>query len=147
MFIFHAIFLLVRNLLMSRAMLTAENLALRQQLAVHQHTVKRPQLRGWDRFFWGIWSKLWKYWREVLIIVKPETVVKWHKQGFQLYWRWKSRVRRVGRPKIDREIRELIRRMSRENPLWGVPRIQAELHLLGFDLAESTIPKYWETIS
>jgi len=90
----------------------------------------------------GWLSKFWKDWRQVLIIVKPETVVKWHKQGFQLYWRWKSRVRRVGRPKIDREIRELIRRMSRENPLWGVPRIQAELHLLGFDLAESTIAKY-----
>jgi putative transposase len=142
MFIFQASFLLVRNLLISRAMLTAENLALRQQLAVYQGTIKRPRLRGRDRFFWVILSKLWKDWREVLIIVKPETVVKWHRQGFQLYWRWKSRVRCVGRPKIDREIRELIRRMSRENPLWGVPRIQAELHLLGFDLAESTVAKY-----
>jgi putative transposase len=84
---------------------------------------------------------LWKNWREVLIIVKPETVIKWHRQGFKLYWRWKSKAP-VGRPKIDKEIRELIRKMSRENPLWGVPRIQAELRLLGFDLAESTVAKY-----
>jgi putative transposase len=142
MFIFQASLLLVRNLLVSRATLTAENLALRQQLAVYQRRVKRPQLRGRDRFFWVVMSRLWKNWREVLIIVKPKTVVKWHKQGFQLYWRWKSGMRRVGRPRIDQEIRELIRRMSRENPLWGVPRIQAELHLLGFDVAESTVAKY-----
>jgi putative transposase len=73
--------------------------------------------------------------------VKPETVVKWHKQGFRLYWRWKSKVP-IGRPQIDREIRELIRRMSHENPLWGVPRIQAELRLLGFEVAERTVAKY-----
>jgi transposase InsO family protein len=77
-----------------------------------------------------ILSQLWKNWREVLIIVKPETVIRWHRQGFKLYWRWKSKAP-VGRPKIDKEIRELIRKMSRENPLWGVPRIQAELRLLG----------------
>jgi Integrase core domain len=88
-----------------------------------------------------ILSQLWKKWREVLIIVKPETVIKWHRQGFKLYWRWKSKAP-VGRPKIDKEIRELMRKMSRENPLWGVPRIQAELRLLGFDLAESTVAKY-----
>jgi putative transposase len=76
-----------------------------------------------------------------LIIVKPETVIKWHRQGFRLYWRWKSKAP-LGRPKIDKEIRELIGKMSRENPLWGVPRIQAELRLLGFDLAESTVAKY-----
>jgi putative transposase len=67
---------------------------------------------------------------------------QWHKQGFRLYWHWKSKARRIGRPQIDKEIRGLIRRMSRENPLWGVPRIQSELRLLGFDLAESTIAKY-----
>ena len=87
-------------------------------------------------------SKLWKDWREVLVIVKPDTVVKWHRQGFKLYWKWKSRARGVGRPQIDQEIRELIKRMSRENPLWGVPRIQSELRLLGYDLAESTVAKY-----
>jgi putative transposase len=85
--------------------------------------------------------QLWKNWREALIVVKPETVIKWHRQGFKRYWRWKSKAP-VGRPKIDKEIRELIGKMSRENPLWGVPRIQAELRLLGFDLAESTVAKY-----
>ena len=127
---------------MPRLALATEILALRQQLIVLNRSVKRPQLRDRDRFFWAMLSKLWKDWREVLVIVKPDTVVKWHRQGFKLYWKWKSRARGVGRPKIDQEIRELIRKMSRENPLWGVPRIQAELHLLGFDVAESTVAKY-----
>jgi hypothetical protein len=79
--------------------------------------------------------------REVLIIVKPETVTKGRRQGFRLYWRWKSKAP-AGRPKIDKEIRELIGKMSREKPLWGVLRIQAELRLLGYDLSESTVAKY-----
>jgi len=87
-------------------------------------------------------SHLWRDWRSILTIVKPETVIKWHRQGFKCYWRWKSRSRRVGRPRIDREIRDLIKRLSRENPTWGVPRIQAELHLLGYEVAESTVAKY-----
>jgi len=86
-------------------------------------------------------SRLWKEWREALIIVQPETVLKWHREGFRLYWRWKSKAP-IGRPKIDLEIRELIRRMSRENPLWGTPRIQSELRLLGFEVAERTVAKY-----
>src|SRR5262249_12036402 len=119
----------------------AENLAMRQQLAVLNRKIHRLQLYRRDRFFWAILSQLWKNLREVLIIVKPETVIKWHRQGFKLYWRWKSKAP-VGRPKIDKEIRELIGKMSRENPLWGVPRIQAELRLLGHDVAESTVAKY-----
>jgi putative transposase len=75
-------------------------------------------------------------------IVKPETVIRWHRQGFRLFWRWKSRGQRVGRPKIDKELRELIRRMSRENLLWGAPRIHGELLMLGFDVAQSTAAKY-----
>src|SRR5499426_161260 len=135
------IFLLIRSLIISRIALAAENLALRQQLAVLNRKVHRPKLHRRDRFFWAILSQFWKDWREVLIIVKPETVIKWHRQGFRLYWRWKSKAP-VGRPKIDKEIRELIGKMSRENPLWGVPRIQAELHLLGLEVAESTVAKY-----
>jgi transposase InsO family protein len=87
-------------------------------------------------------SKLWSGWREVLVIVKPDTVVQWHREGYKLYWKWKSKAHRTGRPQINKEIRELIRRISRENPLWGTPRIQAELHLLGCDVAESTVAKY-----
>jgi hypothetical protein len=75
------------------------------------------------------------------MFVKPETVIKWHRQGFRLYWRWKSQ-RRPGRPRVDIEIRQLIRRMSLENPTWGAPRIQSELALLGYTVAESTVAKY-----
>jgi len=141
MVLISAIFWLIRSLIVSRTALAAENLALRQQLAVLNRKIHRPQLHRRDRFFWVILSQLWMNWREVLIIVKPETVIKWHRQGFRLYWRWKSKAP-VGRPKIDKEIRELIGKMSRENPLWGVPRIQAELHLLGLEVAESTVAKY-----
>ena len=77
-----------------------------------------------------------------LLIVKPETVIKWHRQGFRLYWRWKSKASLPGRPRIDAEIRNLIHRLSEENPLWGTPRIQAELHLLGLEVAESAVAKY-----
>jgi putative transposase len=136
-----ALFWLIRSLIAPRTSLVAENLALRQQLAVLNRKIHRPQLHRRDRFFWAILSQLWKNWREVLTIVKPETVIKWHRQGFKFYWRWKSKAP-VGRPKIDKEIRELIKRMSLENPLWGTPRIQSELRLLGFDLAESTVAKY-----
>jgi len=141
MVLISALFMLIWTLIMSRTALTAENLALRQQLTVLNRKIHRPQLHRRDRFFWVILSQLWKNWREVLIIVKPETVIKWHRQGFRLYWRWKLKAP-VGRPKIDKEIRELIGKMSRENPLWGVPRLQTELRLLGYDLAESTVAKY-----
>lgn len=125
----------------SRASLATENLALRQQLAVLSRSVKRPKLRGRDRLFWAWLSQLWSGWSAALVIVKPETVIRWHRQGFRLYWRWKSR-KKNGRPKVDLEIRELIRRMSRVNPTWGAPRIRSELRLLGHDVAKSTVAKY-----
>jgi putative transposase len=125
-----------------RLKLVAENLALRQQLAVLNRTAKRPKLRSFDRLFWVTLSCLWKNWRSALIIVKPDTVIRWHREGFRLYWRWKSRAQNSGRPRVDAEIRELIRKMSEENPIWGAPRIQAELALLGFNVAESTVAKY-----
>jgi transposase InsO family protein len=84
---------------------------------------------------------LWSGWRSALLIVQPDTVVRWHRQGFRLYWRWKSR-KKPGRPKADRTIRDLIRRMCRQNQTWGAPRIQSELALLGHDVAESTVAKY-----
>jgi putative transposase len=132
----------LRALFTPRLELVAENLALRQQLAILHRTAKLPRLRPQDRLFWATLSSLWKDWRSALLIVKPETVVKWHRQGFQLFWRWKTRVSSPGRPKISVEIRDLIRRVSRENPLWGTPRIQAELQLLGFEVTESTVAKY-----
>jgi putative transposase len=141
MLILSALCLFLRSLILPRLTLAAEILAVRQQLAVLNRSVKRPQLRRQDRFFWVMLSRLWKNWREALIIVKPETVIKWHRQGFRLYWRWKSKAP-IGRPKIDKDLRDLIRRLSRENPLWGVPRIQSELRLLGFEVAERTVAKY-----
>ena len=142
MLIFTSIRLFLRALFTNQSALAAENLALRQQLTIYHRSVKRPQLQPRDRFFWVVLSHLWQRWREVLIIVQPETVIRWHRQGFALYWRWRSKVQRPGRPQIDREIRDLIRRMSAENPLWGTPRIHAELQLLGYTVAESTVDKY-----
>ncbi len=131
----------VRALLLPRAVILAENLALRHQLGVLQRSVKRPQLRQRDRILWVWLSQLWADWRSSLVVVKPETVVRWHRDGFRLYWRWKSR-KKPGRPKIDVEIRSLIRRMSRENATWGSPRIQSELALLGYTVDQSTVQKY-----
>ena len=129
----------LRSLVSNRADLAAENLALRQQLAVLPHKSKRPRLRKRDRIFWAILSRIRPKWRCALLIVQPDTVVRWHRSGFRLFWRWKSRTGRVGRPKIEREIRRLIRRMSQENPSWGVPRIQSELALFGHTVSETTV--------
>ena len=132
---------LLRHLLQSRATLVAENLALRHQIVILQRSVKRPRLHRRDRIFWVWLSRLWRGWRSSLLVVQPETVLRWHREGFRLYWRWKSRSR-CGRPKLDAEIRALIRRMSRDNPTWGRRRIRSELHLLGYEVAERTVAKY-----
>jgi hypothetical protein len=141
MALLRGVWCVLRVLLPPRGQLALENLALRQQLAVLRRSVPRPRLRPWDRLFWAWLSRYWGGWKDALVIVVPATVVGWHRQGFRLYWRWKSRGR-PGRPRIDPHVRGLIRRMSRENPLWGAPRIQAELRLLGHHVAESTVAKY-----
>jgi len=120
--------------------LATENLALRQQLAVMKYQRPRPKLTDADRLFWVVLSRIWSGWLASLHIVQPETVVRWHRQGFRYFWRWKSRHR--GRPEVDPEIRALIRRMCRANPLWGAPRIHGELLKLGIDVSESTVSKY-----
>ena len=132
------IFIAFRAMLRDPAQLALENLALRQQLAVLKRRVKRPRLRSRDRFFWVCLARLWKDWQASLILVRPETVIRWHRQGFRYFWRWKSR----GRPCVNPEMTWLIRRLSQENPLWGAPRICSELLLLGYDVAESTVAKY-----
>ena len=121
--------------------LAIENLALRQQLAIVQRKTKRPKLTKADRAFWVALSRLWPDWQSALILVKPQTVIGWHRKGFKLYWTWKSR-HRGGRPPIDAEIRTLIRRMARENPTWGAPRIHGELLMLGFEVGEATVSRY-----
>jgi hypothetical protein len=121
----------LRALLGRSTAVTLENIALRHQLMVLQRSSPRPRLRRQDRILWVCLSRLWANWRSSLVIVQPATVVAWHRQGFRLYWRWKSRLRSPGRPLIDLEIRTLIRRMARDNPTWGRRRIQAELRFLG----------------
>jgi hypothetical protein len=127
--------------LKTRTRLEAENIVLRQQVIVLSRKARsRARLWNIDRliFVWlyGLFPSI----LNAITVVKSETVIRWHRLGFRAYWRWKSR-RRGGRPKIDREIRDLIRRMSRENPLWGAPRIHGELLMLGIDVAESTVAR------
>ena len=136
------IFVFLRSGIRGQAKLAAENLALRQQLAIMKQKTKLPRLRPRDRVFWVWLSRFWSNWRSVLVIVQPATVVLWHRKGFRLYWRWKSRAKKPGRPPVWREIRNLVRRMCRENQTWGAPRIQSELRLLGYDISEATVDKY-----
>ena len=126
----------------SRATLHLENLALRHQLGVLRRSVKRPKLTSSDRLLWAWLCGVWSDWRSALVIVNPETVIGWHRKGFRLYWTWKVRHGRPGRPPISKEVRKLIRTMSRENPLWGAPRIHGELLKLGIDIGETSVGKY-----
>jgi transposase InsO family protein len=126
----------------SRTALHLENLALRQQLGVLRRSVKRPKLTSADRLLWTWLYAVWSDWRSALVIVKPETVVAWQRKGFRLFWTWKVRHGQPGRPAAPKDIRELIRRMSRENPLWGAPRIHGELLKLGINIGETSVGKY-----
>src|SRR5215470_5304416 len=126
-----------------RRSLLLENLTLRQQLVVLKRRHPRPRLGLFDKLFWVVARRVWSAWRDSLIIVTPETVVRWHQSGFRMYWRLISRVpRRVGRRRTPQEVRELIFRMVVENPTWGAPRIHGELLMLGFDVAERTISRW-----
>jgi len=136
------LFRTIISALKSYRYLALENLALRQQLAILKSSTKRPRLTKTDRLFWVLLSRIWLDWAQALIIVKPETVISWHRRGFKLFWRWKSRRRSKGRPQITREIRDLIRRLSRENHLWGAPKIHGELLKLGIDVSSGTVSKY-----
>ena len=140
--VLHALGMLVGDLFKSRARLEAEILLLRHQLNLAlRHAPPRVRLHGGDRAFMVWMIRLWPSLLEVVQIVQPETVLRWQRAGFRAYWRWRSR-KRVGRPRIDRSLRDLIRRMSRENPLWGASRIHGELLMLGFEVAQSTVSKY-----
>jgi transposase InsO family protein len=126
----------------NRAALQVEILALRHQLGVLHRSVKRPKLTASDRLFWAWLSELWSDWRTALVIVQPATVIAWHRKSFRLFWTWKARGGNPGRPAVTREVRNLIRRMSRENPIWGAPRIHGELLKLGIDIGETSVSKY-----
>src|SRR3954454_4026226 len=116
-------------------------MALRQQLAALKRKRPRPPLTGFDRLFWITLRRFWPGWKTVLLIMKPDTVIGWHRAGFRLYWRWRSRPR-AGRPKIRSEVRDLIRRLANENPGWGAPKIHGELLKLGFELSERSVSRY-----
>jgi len=133
----------VSGLLLSQAALVGENLCLRQQLLVLQRRHPRPRLRDADRRFWILACRWFSNWQSSLLIVKPETVLGWHRKGWKAHWRWRSRApRKRGRPPIRNELRSLIRRMALENILWGQRRVQAELARLGFKVSARTVAKY-----
>jgi hypothetical protein len=126
----------------SKLRLEAENAVLRHQLIVLRRRLQgRVRLTNHDRWFFIQLYRWFPAILKVLTIIRPETLVRWHRAGFLRYWRWKSR-RRGGRPQIETELRALIRRMSVENPLWGAPRIHGELLKLGFEVAQSSVAKY-----
>jgi hypothetical protein len=133
--------LCILDLFKSRRRLEAENLFLRHQLSIAlRRAPPRLRLRGSDRALLVWMTRLWPSLLCAAQVVQPETILRWHRAGFKAFWRWKSR-NRAGRPKIDRCRRDLIRRMGKENPLWGAPRIHGELLKLGFEIAESTVSK------
>jgi transposase InsO family protein len=141
--VLHATAILIANLFKSRRRLEAENIVLRHQLNIAlRRAPPRLRLSGMDRAILVCLVRLWPDLVGTTIqVVKPETVLRWHRAGFRAFWRWKSR-RRTGRPTIDRDLRDLIQRMSQENPLWGASRIHGELLMLGFQVAQSTVSKY-----
>src|SRR5262245_39568887 len=119
--------------------LALENLALRQQLALLKRTQKRPAIGTKDRLFWVWLSRIWSEWRASLLIVKPETVIDWHRKGFRLDWTKISQRNVVSRPSVDSQIRALIKQMAKTNPLWGAPRIHGELLKLGIEISERSV--------
>jgi putative transposase len=138
-----SLFSSIRQSFRTRAELQVEILALRHQLLVLQRSTRSHKVRlsTADRLLWVWLSRLWRGWRSALVIVKPETVIAWHRLGFRLYWSWRSR-HPLGRPTVSRAVIDLIRKMSLANPRWGAPRIHGELLKLGFHLSEATVAKY-----
>jgi hypothetical protein len=138
-------FIAIRVFFRSRCDTALEVLALRQQLAVLKRQRPRPLLNSLDGLFWTMLRRYWPRWSDVLLIVKPETVVSWHHAGFRLYWRWRSRPR-GSRPKITAEIRTHIQTMASENAGWGPSKIHGELLKLGFEVSERTVGRYLRRI-
>src|SRR6516165_298228 len=118
-----------------------ENLALRHQLAVYKRTVTRPRLRQTDRLLWVWLARVWTGWRAALVIVAPDTVLRWQRRRFRAHWTKLSRRPTGGRPPVNAEITALVTRMAAANPLWGAPRIHGELQKLGIEVAERTVSR------
>lgn len=138
------LFIFIRSLFKSERQLALENLALRQQVAMLRRSLKRPRVSTADRLFWILFSRQVDGWRKILHALHPDTVVRWHRRGFRLYWRWKSRGAKPGRPAVNVALRELIRQMQASNIGWGAPRIHGELLKLGIEVSQSTVSKYMQ---
>src|SRR5262249_26046328 len=133
-------------LFQSRSRLQVEILALRQRLIVSRRTPpKRVRLRVLDRLLFVLLYRLWPGVLDLIAVIQPDTIVRWHRRGFRALWRWKSR-RRLGRPRVGQDVRDLIREISRANPLWGGPPVHGELLKLGIDVSQSTVAKYMSRI-
>jgi putative transposase len=133
---------ILRSVLRVRTELALENLALRQQLAALRRSTPRPRLRPTDRAFWLLLSEVWSRWADALIVVKPDTVVRWHRAGFRLFWRWKTRARRPAEGDVSAEVKQLILQMATANKTWGAPRIHGDLLKLGFDIGERSVSRF-----
>src|SRR5215469_9945464 len=132
----------------ARRDLLLENLALRQQLAALKRRHPKPRLTIFDKALWILAHRFWAGWKQVLIVVTPETVVRWHRAGFRWYWSVISKVRKpVGRRRTSKQVRDLICQMMAENPTWGAPRIHGELLMLGFDISERTVSRWMKRMS
>jgi putative transposase len=137
------LFVLFVRSLRSRRSLLLEDLALRQQLGVFKRKLPQPRFSAGDKLFWAILRRCWPEWQRALVLIQPETVVRWHRAGFKLYWTWLSRHRICrGRKPVSRELRDLIFRMVAENPTWGAPGIHGELKMLGFEISERTVLRW-----
>jgi len=140
--VFSALMAYIISCFRSHQSLQLETMALRHQLAVSHHTVKRPKLRPWDRLFWVWLSRLWPAWQKALAVVQPRTGIAWRKKRFRDYSRQLSRSGKPGRPTISKDVIDLIQDMWRSNPMWGSPRLVGELRKLGINVAKSTVEKY-----
>jgi len=133
------------NLFKSRTQIQLENLFLRKQLEIYNRSNKRVGIKKSDRVFFSLSKGLLNNWKDNLVIVKPETVIKWHRQGFKLLWRIKSK-RSGGRERINFETRKLIIQLAQENRYWGIPRIHGEMVKLGYSISQSTVFRYLENL-
>jgi hypothetical protein len=137
-----SVFFWLRSFCRSRHDLGLEIIALRHQLTILKRSTKRARLHPTDRLFWVLLRRFLPRWPGSLLIVKPETVVAWHRKAFRAYWRFRSRPKKVGRPSTSSEIRAMVHRVARENPTWGAPRVHGELLKLSVQVSERTVSRY-----
>ena len=133
-----SLFLFLQKTFKTNTQLKLEILVLTKQIEILHRSNPKLKVKRFDRLFFGLMMDLLSNWKERMFIVKPETVIKWHRTAFKFYWRWKSKSK-GGRPKVTREVINLIKQIANENPSWGAPRIHGELKKLGFNLSESTV--------